>query len=73
MQRSSVSTNSQERVLFEKIRMLPPDKLVEVQDFVDFLSQKSRDTHLLQAGNKLSEDAFKKIWDNREDVEYDDL
>ncbi len=53
--------------------MLSPDKLVAVQDFVDFLNQRSRDTRLLHASNKLAEDAFNKVWDNPEDAEYDDL
>lgn len=73
MQQNSLSTNPQERVLIEKIRMLSPDKLVEVQDFVDFLSQRSRDTRLLHASNRLAEDVFKKVWDNPEDAEYDNL
>jgi hypothetical protein len=73
MQHNSISANPQERVLIEKIRMLSPDKLVEVQDFVDFLSQRSRDTRLLKASNKLAEDAFNKVWDNPEDAEYDNL
>lgn len=73
MQHNSMAANPQERALIEKIRMLSPDKLIEVQDFVDFLSQRSRDTRLLHAGNKLAEDTFKKVWDNPEDAEYDNL
>lgn len=73
VQYNSIAASSQERVLIEKLRMLSPDKLVEVQDFVDFLSQRSQDTRLLQASNKLAEDAFKKVWDNPEDAEYDNL
>jgi hypothetical protein len=73
MQQNSASTNPQERVLIEKIRMLSPDKLAEVQDFVDFLSQRDRHARLLQAGNKLAEDVFNKVWDNPEDAEYDNL
>jgi len=63
----------QERVLIQKIRSLPRDKVSAVEDFVDFLSQKNRDYLLLQAGNKLAEQAFKKVWDNSEDQEYDRL
>jgi hypothetical protein len=73
MQHSSVSKNPHERVLIEKIRLLPPDKLLEVQDFVDFLSQRSREARLLQESNKIAEDAFQKVWGNPEDAEYDDL
>jgi len=63
----------QERVLIQKIRSLPRDKVSAVEDFVDFLSQKNRDYLLLQAGNNLAEQAFKKVWDNSEDQEYDRL
>lgn len=70
---NSIPASAQEKILIEKIRMLSPDKLVEVQDFVDFLSQRSRDTRILQAGNKMAEDAFAKVWGNPEDAEYDSL
>jgi len=73
MQHNSISTNPQERVLIEKIHMLSPDKFVEAQDFVEFLSQRSRDTRLLHAGNKLAEDAFKKVWDKPDDADNDSL
>ncbi len=72
-QHNSISASSRERVLIEKIRMLSTDKLNEVLDFVDFLSQKDQDTQLLKAGNRLAEDTFNKVWDNLEDAEYDNL
>ena len=53
--------------------MLSPDKVAEVADFVDFISQKDRHRRLLKAGNKLAEDAFEKVWDNSEDDVYDRL
>jgi len=73
MQQEIIPTNDQERTLIQKIRSLSSDKIAEVEDFVDFLSQKDRDRHLLQASNKLAEEAFKKVWDNSEDDEYDRL
>ncbi len=72
-QHNSISASSRERVLIEKIRMLSPDKLVEVLDFVDFLSQKGQETGLIEASIRLAEDAFNKVWDNLEDAEYDNL
>ena len=59
--------------LLEKIKSLPPDKLAEVEDFVDFLRQRSNDRKLAHAVTKLSEDAFRKVWDNPDDAEYDRL
>lgn len=72
-QHNSITASSRERDLIEKIRMLSPEKLVEIQDFVDFLSQRDRDTQLLRAGNKLSEAVLIQVWDNSEDAEYDNL
>jgi hypothetical protein len=72
-QYNSTAASPRERVLIEKIRMLSPDRLAEVQDFVEFLSQRDQDARLLRAGNKLSEEAFNKVWDNPEDAEYDNL
>jgi len=62
-----------EQILISKIRVLPPERLVEVEDFIDFLRQSSDDRQLRQAAAKLSEDAFSKVWDNPEDAEYDRL
>lgn len=65
--------NVQEKTLIEKIRALPPEKVSEVEDFVDFLRQRNADIRLTQATAKLSEDSFKKVWDNPEDADYDRL
>ena len=59
--------------LFEKIRDLPPDKVAEVEDFVDFLRHKQEDLQLTTAAAKLSEDAFRSVWDNPNDADYDQL
>ena len=66
-------TSDQERHIIQKIRTLSPDKVIEVVDFLDFISQRDRDRRLLNAANKLAEDAFKKVWDNAEDEVYDRL
>jgi hypothetical protein len=42
-------------------------------DFVEFISQKERDSRLLKTANKLAEKAFKKVWDNTEHEVYDRL
>jgi hypothetical protein len=34
--------SANERVLVEKLKALPPDRLAEVEDFVDFLAAKSK-------------------------------
>ena len=62
----------QEKELIEKIKGLPPDKIAEVVDFVDFLAHRD-DRALVQAASKTSEPAFAKVWDNPDDAEYDNL
>ncbi len=52
---------------------LPPERLAEVEDFVDFLRHRDDDLRLTQAAARLSEASFQKIWDNHEDAVYDDL
>jgi hypothetical protein len=61
-----------EDMLIRKIRSLPPEKVAEVEDFVDFLSQRE-DRQLTRAATRLSEKAFQRVWDNAADAAYDRL
>jgi hypothetical protein len=65
--------NRREQELVEKIRSLPPDKLAQVEDFVDFLRQRQDDRRLAGAVTGVSEAAFAKVWDNPDDAVYDRL
>lgn len=58
--------------LIEKIKSLPPERIAEVEDFVDFLAERD-DRRLVQAAAKLSEDSFRNVWDNEEDAAYDHI
>ncbi|PYS23901.1 MAG: toxin-antitoxin system, antitoxin component, Xre family protein [Acidobacteria bacterium] len=62
----------QEKELIEKIKELPPDKIAEVVNFVDFLAHRD-DRALVEAASKTSEPAFARAWDNPADAEYDNL
>lgn len=62
----------QDKELIEKIRALPPEKIAEVVDFVDFLAHRD-DRLLVQAAGKVSEPAFATVWDNSDDADYDKL
>ena len=73
MHHNIISPNEQERVILEKIRMLPPDKIEEVNDFIDFIGRKGKDRELLHAATGISENSFNKVWDNSEDDAYDRL
>jgi hypothetical protein len=65
--------NDAEQKLLEKIKRLPPEKAAEVEDFVDFLSQRESERELARAASRLSEGAFAKVWDNQDDADYDRL
>jgi hypothetical protein len=73
MQHNTISPSEKEKFILTKIRMLPPDKLTEIADFVDFISQKDQERQLRKAAGKMAEDTFKKVWDNAEDDAYDRL
>lgn len=62
-----------EEDLLLKLRGLSPEKLAEVEDFVDFLRDRENGAHLSAAASKLSENAFQRIWDNPDDAVYDRL
>ncbi len=68
-----MSSLARERALLEKIRALPPERMAEVEDFVDFLHQRHHDRELSKAVTELAEEAFRKAWDNEDDAEYDRL
>ena len=62
-----------EETLIQKIRSLPPERVAEVEDFVDFLTARDQDRQVTQAAARLSKDAFRSVWDNIDDAEYDRL
>lgn len=62
-----------EQVLIEKIRQLPPQRLAELEDFVDFLRTREDEQRLTLAAARASEASFTAVWDNDEDAVYDRL
>lgn len=65
--------SNQRSTLIEKIDTLPPERVEEVEDFVDFLRQKDQDRQLTHAATKTAEPSLKKVWDNPDDADYDAL
>jgi hypothetical protein len=63
--------NATEQVLIEKIKQLPPQRLAEVEDFVDFLRTRDDEQRLTQAAAKVAEESFAAVWNNDEDAAYD--
>ena len=68
-----------QQMLIEKIASLPPQRLAEVEDFVDFLRAREarkdteRDARLAAPAARASEPAFARVWENDEDAAYDRL
>jgi len=63
----------QNGALIDKIRSLPPERVAEVEDFVDFLSARDQDRQVTHEAARASEAAFGAVWDNADDAEYDSL
>ena len=59
--------------MLEKLEHLSPERLAEVEDFIDFLNQRDQDKRLRQDFKHASKDAFNKVWDNDDDAIYDSL
>lgn len=55
----------------EKLEHLAPERLAEVEDFIDFLRERDQDRRLRRDYAQASEGAFAKVWDNDEDAIYD--
>ena len=66
-------TSQHEQTLIEKLKRLPPDRIAEVEDFVDFLRHKDQDWRLTQAAAQTAAPSFKRVWDNPDDAVYDAL
>ncbi len=57
----------------EKLGSLTPDRLAEVEDFIDFLHQRDQEKQLRNSYSHASEEVFNKVWDNDDDAIYDRL
>jgi hypothetical protein len=65
--------DSIERNLIEKLRRLPPERIAEVEDFIDFLHARQESRRLVNESLQLSEAAFQQVWNNPDDADYDRL
>jgi hypothetical protein len=69
-----IMTSVHEQAFLEKLRHLPPEQVVEVEHFVDFLVHRQAEEHrLTQVSSQVAEPAFARIWDNPDDADYDRL
>lgn len=61
------------RSLVDKIQKLSPERLVEVEDFVDFICLRERQRALVRDSSAASAPAFAAVWSNPDDDVYDAL
>jgi len=59
--------------MVKKLKALPPAKVAEVEDFIDFIASRDSDRALVQAAKAITEPSLKAIWDNADDAVYDRL
>jgi hypothetical protein len=59
--------------LAEKLAHLPPERIAEVIDFVDFLADREHERGLVRAAQATSQPALAILWNNDIDAVYDRL
>ena len=62
-----------ESLLIAKLKELPPQRVAEVEDFIDFLRTRDKGRTLTRAATRAAEPAFARIWNNDADAAYDRL
>ena len=63
--------NAPEHLLLEKIKTLSPQRVAEVEDFVDFLRSREDEQCLTHAATEVSKASFASAWNNDDDAAYD--
>jgi hypothetical protein len=61
------------RALMAKIDSLPPERVAEVEDFVEFIRLRDQDQQVRTAVTRAAEPSFERVWDNPDDAAYDAL
>jgi ABC-type glycerol-3-phosphate transport system substrate-binding protein len=59
------------KALIAKIEALPPERIAEIADFVDFLRQREQQRALTRGAAAASAPSFAAIWDNPDAADYD--
>ena len=59
--------------LMKKLMALPPARIEEVADFIDFLAAREREAALTHDAAQASSASFGAVWRNPEDDVYDQL
>ena len=61
------------QAIIEKLKNLAPERIAEVEDFIDFLRARDDERVVTQAAMSAAEPTFAKLWDNDADAESDEL
>jgi hypothetical protein len=67
-----MQTENQINSILTKIRLLPETKILEIENFVDFILNKNSNENVKNF-QKLAENCFAKVWDNEKDDVYNKL
>ena len=59
------------QALLDKIKQLPPQRMAEVEDFVDFLRSREDERRLVSAAAEASAPSFAQVWNNDEDAAFE--
>jgi hypothetical protein len=77
---SSLALSPSAQVLLHKMESLPPERVAEVEDFVEFLRLRieqaqahAQERALTRVATRVSAPAFAAVWDSAEDEAYDAL
>lgn len=57
--------------MVKKLERLPPERVAEVEDFIDFLNHRDEDRGRAQAAQAVSERTLHTVWNNPVDADYD--
>lgn len=67
------SADDQRQNIVDKLLSLSPDRIAEVEDFIDFLRAREAERGLTRTSTLLAEAAFRAVWENSDDADYDRL
>lgn len=56
-----------------KLQGLTPHRLLEVEDFIDFLKQRDDEQSVTPIALAVSEPVLEQVWNNPDDAAYDQL
>ncbi len=61
------------QALMDKLKQLPPERIAEVEDFVDCLRDRQGERALECAAMRVAVPAFEMVWNYDDDGDYDRL